>query len=89
MLAPATLPEKYLTWNQAQGAPSGFQRPRRELFRRFYSDEAWQRLRGPFAIQTNSPTRAYEYPWVYDSAGLDSPKKIVEIAGASPGFSSC
>lgn len=86
MLAPATLPEKFLTWNHAQGAPFGFQRPRRHLFRRFYSDEAWQKLRGPFAIQGNSTTRTYEYPWAYYTAGLDSPKKVVEIGGSLSGF---
>ncbi len=86
MLAPATLPEKFLTWNRAQGAPFGFQHPRRQLFRLFYSDEAWQKIRGPFAIQGNSTTRTYEYPWAYFTAALDSPKKVVEIGGSLSGF---
>jgi SAM-dependent methyltransferase len=86
MLAPSTLPEEFLTWNRAQGAPFGYPRTKRKLFRRFYSDSAWQKLRGPFSIQDNNVTREYEYPWAYYTAGLDSPKKVVEIGGSLSGF---
>lgn len=86
MLAPSQLPPRYQNWNRAHGAPSGFQRPRRELFRRFYPAEAWQRLRGPFGLQSNNRTRVFEYPWAYYAADLSSPRKIVEIGGSLSGF---
>lgn len=87
MLAPSVLPEKFLAWNKAQGAPFGHVLRRRyDFFRYFCSNEALQKLRGPFSIQPNSTSRTYEYPWVYHAAGLDSPKKIVEIGGSLSGL---
>jgi 2-polyprenyl-3-methyl-5-hydroxy-6-metoxy-1,4-benzoquinol methylase len=86
MLAPSTFPDQFLAWNQAQGAPFGHQRPKYQFLRRFYSDEALQKLRGPFSIQGNSTTRRYEYPWAYYAADLSSPKKVVEIGGGLSGF---
>jgi len=86
VLAPANFPEKYLAWNRAHGAPFGFQRRKYQLVRRFLSDETWQRLRGPFAIQGNSTTRTFEYPWAYYTARLNSPKRVVEIGGSLSGF---
>lgn len=86
MLAPAQLPERFATWNRRNGAPFGYDRPRRELLRRFYSDEAWQKLRGPFSIQTNNKSRQYEYPWAYEAAELKTPKAVVEIGGSLAGF---
>jgi predicted SAM-dependent methyltransferase len=86
MLAPSTVPEKFLAWNEAKGAPFGYNRPKYHYFRHFYSDEALQRLRGPFAIQGNSTTRTYEYPWAYYAAEFDTRKKIVEIGGSLSGL---
>lgn len=43
-------------------------------------------MRGSFAFQNNSPTRAYEYPWAYyQMAGL-GPSRILEIGGALSGL---
>src|SRR5262245_23919355 len=86
MLAPATVPEEFLAWNQMHGAPFGYQRIKRRFLRRFYSEEALQRLRGPFAIQGNNTTREYEYPWAYHAARFVSKKKVVEIGGSLSGF---
>jgi SAM-dependent methyltransferase len=86
MLAPATIPERFLAWNQAHGAPFGYQLSRYDFIRRFYSDERLQRLRGPFSIQVNNTNRKYEYPWAYYAAELESQKKVVEIGGSLSGF---
>lgn len=86
MLAPSTLPEKFLAWNRAHGAPFGYQRHKNHFLHRFYSNEALQKLRGPFGFQGNNTTRTYEYPWAYYAAELDSHKKVVEIGGSLSGF---
>lgn len=87
MLAPVQLPENFASWNRAHGAPRGFERPRRTLFRRLYSAEAWLRLAGPFAVQPgNNSTRAFEYPWAVHAAALDRPADIVELGGSLAGL---
>lgn len=44
------------------------------------------RIRGPFAFQPNSSTRAYEYPWAfYQLQGL-GPSRILEVGGALSGL---
>lgn len=87
MLAPVQLPKHFAAWNRAHGAPIGFERPRRTLFRRFYSDEAWLRLAGPFAIQPgNNSTRRFEYPWAFQAAGLSQPADVVELGGSLAGL---
>src|SRR5260370_20080335 len=45
-----------------------------------------QRVRGPFAFQVNSPTRAYEYPWAYHQLADLGPSRILEIGGALSGL---
>jgi len=86
MLAPVKLPDHFAAWNRHHGAPIGYERPRRALFRRFYSDEAWLKLSGPFAIQPgNNATRRFEYPWMFHAADLSSPKTIVELGGSLAG----
>lgn len=87
MLAPGVLPEAFAAWNRMHGAPAGFERPRRALLRRFYSDEAWLRLCGPFAIQPgNNSTRRFEYPWAFHAANLSPACNIVELGGSLAGF---
>jgi len=86
MLAPARLPENFAAWNRHHGAPLGYDRPRRALFRRFYSDDAWLRLSGPFAIQPgNNSTRRFEYPWTFHAADLSQPRTVVELGGSLAG----
>lgn len=86
MLASAVIPEQFSVWNREQGAPFGYQRPKYRLLRRFCSNKTLQKLRGPFAIQGNSTTRAFEYPWAYYAAKLNSKKKVVEIGGSLSGL---
>jgi SAM-dependent methyltransferase len=87
MLAPVQLPEEFAVWNRTHGAPAGYERPRRSLFRRFYSDESWLRLSGPFAIQPgNNSTRRFEYPWAFHAADLSQPRTIVELGGSLAGL---
>jgi len=86
MLAPSKLPEHYGVWNGRHGAPFGHTRPNRRLLRRFYSDQAWRKLRGPFSIQGNSATREFEYPWAFHVAELGTRRRIVEIGGSLSGF---
>ena len=45
-----------------------------------------QRVRGPFAFQSNSPTRAYEFPWAYHQLAGLGPSRILEIGGALSGL---
>ena len=87
MLAPASLPVKFSMWNRSEGAPGGYERPRRALFRFLYSDEAWLRLRGPFAVQPgNNASRRYEYPWAYHAIQLSRRSNVVELGGSLSGF---
>jgi SAM-dependent methyltransferase len=86
MLAPSRLPDKFLAWNRTHGAPFGYPPPKCDLLRRFRSNEALQKRRGPFSIQGNSTTRRYEYPWAYYAADLSSRNKVVEIGGSLSGF---
>lgn len=48
------------------------------------------RVRGPFAFQGNTPTRAYEYPWTHQQlAGLRpglGPLRVLEVGGALSGL---
>jgi len=86
MLAPFQLPENFAAWNRQYGSPAGYDRPRRTLLRRFYSDDAWLRLSGPFAIQPgNNSTRRFEYPWTFHAADLSQPRTIVELGGSLAG----
>jgi SAM-dependent methyltransferase len=86
MLAPIQLPENFAAWNRQYGAPAGYERPRRTLFRSLYSDEAWLKLGGPFAIQPgNNSTRRFEYPWTFHAADLSQPRTIVELGGSLAG----
>jgi 2-polyprenyl-3-methyl-5-hydroxy-6-metoxy-1,4-benzoquinol methylase len=86
MLAPVSIPEKFLAWNRAQGAPFGYQRPKYGLLRRLYSKKMLQKLSGPFGIQGNSSTRTFEYPWAYYAAQLNSHAKVIEIGGSLSGL---
>jgi 2-polyprenyl-3-methyl-5-hydroxy-6-metoxy-1,4-benzoquinol methylase len=86
MLAPSELPEEYETWNRRWGSPHG----RRAGLRRWaarvgLSSIAVQaRLGGPFAFQMNSPTRAFEYPWMADH--LRTAHRLLEVGGALSGL---
>ncbi len=86
MLAPAKLPERFARWNHEHGAPRG--RPLSELgWRgRFLSRAAKDRYRGPFALQPNNTTRAFEYPWAYEVAALKPGMRVLEVGGGLAGY---
>ena len=44
------------------------------------------RVRGPFAFQSNTSTRGYEYPWAFHQVQGLGPCRILEIGGALSGF---
>jgi 2-polyprenyl-3-methyl-5-hydroxy-6-metoxy-1,4-benzoquinol methylase len=48
--------------------------------------ERMYRARGPFAFQSNTSTRGYEYPWVFDQVQRLGPSRVLEIGGALSGF---
>src|SRR5580704_19476930 len=44
------------------------------------------RVRGPFAFQSNTSTRRYEYPWAFHQIEALGPSRILEVGGALSGF---
>ena len=44
------------------------------------------RIRGPFAFQPNTSTRAYEYPWAFHQVRRLGPSRILEVGGALSGL---
>jgi SAM-dependent methyltransferase len=84
MIAPRKIPEKYAEWNWQHGAPDG--RLIRRRTRLFATANTIERLRGPFAIQINNTTRAFEYPWAYEAGRLQPGLKTLEIGGGLGGF---
>ena len=84
MIAPATLPEAYEKWNRRWHAPNGKSVP-------FGGPLSWSLpalwFRGPFAVQPNSETRRFEYPWAYEQlTRLPVGAIVVEIGGGLSGF---
>jgi 2-polyprenyl-3-methyl-5-hydroxy-6-metoxy-1,4-benzoquinol methylase len=44
------------------------------------------RVRGPFAFQSNTSTRGFEYPWAFHQVQGLGPSRILEIGGALSGL---
>ena len=44
------------------------------------------RVRGPFAFQSNPSTRRYEYPWAFHEIDRLGPSRILEVGGALSGL---
>ena len=86
MLAPSILPEEFAVWIKIHGAPFGHHRHKYHFLRHFYSEETLQKFRGPFAIQSNSTTRTYEYPWAYYVAKRANKKKNCRNWGQPSGL---
>lgn len=87
MLARRKLPDQYATWNRVWGAPYGRRWPSAGTpLQKLDNFSAVQRIRGPFAFQDNSSTRAYEFPWAYHQVTDLGPSRIVEIGGALSGL---
>ena len=86
MLALRNFPQHFRSWNLKHGAPHGHERRHRSVIRRFYSERAWTRLRGPFAIQGNNSIRAFEYPWAFHAGAPAPGMRALDIGGGLCGF---
>ncbi len=86
MIATRDMLRWFAAWNARWGAPNGGPRLPRGL--RWLDRTVWRRRRrGPFAFQTNSSTRQFEYPWAYDAVvRAGGPLEIVEIGGGLSGL---
>ena len=80
------MPEQFAAWNHVHGAPFGRSLRGAALLQRCLPASVWERWRGPFAIQPNNDTRAFEYPWAYYAAAPQPGMKVVEIGGGLAGF---
>jgi 2-polyprenyl-3-methyl-5-hydroxy-6-metoxy-1,4-benzoquinol methylase len=86
VLARQKLPDHYAQWNRAWGAPYGRWLSAAAPLKKLDNHSLVRRLRGPFAFQDNSSTRAYEFPWAYHQLTGLGPSRIVEIGGALSGL---
>lgn len=89
VLARNPLPEAFVIWNRANGAPSGRWNPATRALRRVRNLEAayhLARLLGPFAFQPNSSTRTFEYPWAFQAIGPRPGMRLLEIGGGLSGL---
>jgi hypothetical protein len=84
MLARRELPEEYVRWNRAWAAPFGRYPAAVALLGPL--GRRLRRARGPFAFQSNTSTRRYEYPWAYHQLTGLAPSRILEIGGALSGL---
>ncbi len=46
----------------------------------------FRRYLGPFSVQRNNSTRAFEYPWAFEVGNLRPGMKVLEIGGGLSGF---
>ena len=86
MLAPGEIPKEYREWNRRFGAPFGFRRQRLPIPRYRSLSQRFPRIEGPFGIQPNNTTRAYEYPWAWNAARVTSGTTAVDLGGSLAGF---
>jgi SAM-dependent methyltransferase len=83
MLARRDRLTSYREWNERWGAPAGRPRLPFPLAKRSIG----RRHRGPFAWQSNSTTREFEFPWAYAELEKRSLRReIVEIGGGLAGL---
>lgn len=85
MLARHTLPENFRDWNTAWGVPFGYRVPGRRAVEYRLEEEDPLRY-GPFGFQQTSPTREFEYPWAFFTAGVESGMKVLDVGGGLSGF---
>ena len=87
MLARRALPWQFVRWNRKWGAPSGrMGRLVSRLPMRQSLANGLAPVLGPFAYQSNSSTRTYEYPWAYYTLRPRPGERILEIGGALSGL---
>lgn len=85
MLASRDLSPAYVKWNRRWRAPFGSHWTRR-IGRRWWTWPGAASLVGPFAFQGNNDTRAFEYPWAFESLQLRPGLNVLEIGGSLSGF---
>jgi len=85
MIAPAVLPAEYQMWNDKWHAPFGRAFPLKGPIS-WSLPALW--FRGPFAVQPNSTTRFFEYPWAYRQVvdRLPVGKSVLEVGGGLAGL---
>ena len=83
VIAPLSIPEKFIQWNVKHGAPFG---RTGELKRRYLPRSLYEKFRGPFAIQPNNTSREFEYPWAFYATPLTAGQRVLEIGGGLGGF---
>ena len=86
MLAPAKIPPSFSNWNNSNGAPYGHHVKGLWWKKRLFPAEVIEKLRGPFAIQSNNETRTFEYPWAFYAADLQPRMSVLEVGGGLAGF---
>lgn len=86
MLARRSLPDAYARWNRMHGAPFGAPLRGEGVLERVLPASVLTRLRGPFSIQPNNDTRAWEYPWAFHAAEPRAGMDVLEIGGGLAGF---
>jgi len=86
VLARQPLPEKYIAWNRAHGAPAGRGMPGWGGVLNRLPERIRYSLMGCYAMQVNSDTRAFEYPWAYFASPLRPGMDVLEIGGGLSGF---
>ena len=93
MIARRQLPDAYRTWNQQWGAPGGHRLLSNLRSLGSYGHRASRALAkaipsiaGPFSLQTNNSTRAYEYPWAFNAVPVRPGMRVLEIGGGLAGF---
>ncbi len=85
MLATRELPARYQEWNRRWLAPQGPDgRTCLPISRRVSRRRA--RALGPFVWQPNSSTRAFEYPWAFDTTDVGHGQRVLEVGGGLSGL---
>lgn len=86
MIAPRILPPAFDEWNHRFGAPFGHTLRGERLLQTFLGFRVCQWLRGPFALQHNNTTRAFEYPWAFYAVAPSRGLTVVEVGGGLSGL---
>lgn len=87
MLARKEMPEHFLAWNRAWGAPTGHDRWWRRAALRVSPEQLRPRIVGPFGFQPdNSETRRYEYPWAFHATPLPRGTTAVDLGASLSGL---
>ena len=86
MLAPRTIPERYLRWNKQHNAPYGRDLRGKRFILKLLARKYSAMLLGAFSLQPNNDTRKFEYPWAIEVADLVPGMKVIDLGGGLAGF---